>query len=407
MTTAPKLSTERLIHNRKRSARWLRVLIAGVAAIAVIAAIVVGFASFEVTRSVLDIPATEAGSSPAPTWPAPPTAHMATLTTVAQFPARSFLENLVVRNDGSILVTEETRRQLWYLPAPTPGTRERPIALHTFDHRPMGIVETEPNVFYVTTSGPKIFHTTDLYRVDLRNWHPGVRVPVHTVLRFPLTALFLDGSCVIAPNVILETDAGGGAIWRVDLSADGMSAKTRRWLKDPSMALERNSHIKGVPGVNGIRYDAATHTVYYTSTGQKLFMEERVDPKTLNPVGAPQVVAFGSMWDDFAIDTGAGVAYLATHRENTIERVPLDPRNGQELKRTVAGMPFDAGLVGPASFAFGTGPGEYGSVGYVTTDGGATQPPPGRRVAPARVLRVVLTPAGTPRLPLGTTAPGK
>jgi hypothetical protein len=38
----------------------------------------------------------------------------------------------------------------------------------------------------------------------------------------------------------------------------------------PEHALERNNHIKGVPGVNGLRYDTSTHSAYYTSTGQKL-----------------------------------------------------------------------------------------------------------------------------------------
>jgi len=40
----------------------------------------------------------------------------AKLTTVAVFPQNSFLENLAVRADGSILVTEILQKQLWYVP---------------------------------------------------------------------------------------------------------------------------------------------------------------------------------------------------------------------------------------------------------------------------------------------------
>jgi hypothetical protein len=390
MATATPLANNRLGHGHRHSHRWIRAGVAVVAAVAVLAIVIVGFAALEVTRSVLDIPKTEAGPSPAPTFPAPPAAHMASLTTVAQFPAKSFVENLAVRGDGSILVTEETRHQLWYLPAPSAGTRVRPLLLHTFGQRPMGIVEAEPEVFYVTTSDLGKLHSAYLYRVDLRDWHPGMVVPVNTVLHFPPQILFLDGSTVIGSHTILETDAVAGAIWRVDLSSDGTTATAHEWLKDPSMTVERNNHIKGVPGVNGIRYDKRTRSIYYTSTGQKLFMRERVDPRTLNPIGAPELIAYGSMWDDFAIDERSNVAYITTHRQNTIERVPLDPRSGQLRKTTVAGTPMDARLVGPSSFAWGRGRGEYGSVGYVTTDGGATAPPPGLGARAARVVRVTL-----------------
>jgi hypothetical protein len=369
--------------------------VAVVAGIALLAIVIVGLAALEVTRSVLEIPKTEAGSSPAPTFPARPAAHMATLTTVAQFPAKSFVQNVAVRHDGSILVTEETRHQLWYLPAPATGARVQPVLLHTFGQRPMGVVEAEPDVFYVTTSNLGKLHTAYLYRVDLRNWHPEMVVPVNTVLHFPPQVLFLDGSTLIGPHTILETDAIGGDIWRVDLSSGGTTATAHEWLKDPSMTVERNNHIKGVPGINGVRYDRRTRSIYYTSTGQKLFMRERVDPTTLNPVGAPVLIAYGSMWDDFAIDERANVAYITTHRQNTIERVPLDPRSGQLRKTTVAGMPIDARLVGPSSFAWGRAPGEYGSVGYVTTDGGATAPPPGLGAGKAGVLRLTLPRSGT------------
>src|SRR5215467_2301866 len=43
----------------------------------------------------------------------------AQLTTVAQFPAGYFLENVAVRADGSLLVTAVNKKELRYLPAPT------------------------------------------------------------------------------------------------------------------------------------------------------------------------------------------------------------------------------------------------------------------------------------------------
>lgn len=127
------------------------------------------------------------------------------------------------------------------------------------------------------------------------------------------------------------------------------------------------------PGINGVRYAARTNYLYYTSTAYQLFMR----------------VPVGSMWDDFTIDERRRVAYITTHRQNTIERVPLDPGSGQ-APRTAAGQPFDPRLVGPSSVAWGRRPGEYGRIAYVTTDGGLVAPPPDGIVRPAKLLRAEL-----------------
>ena len=80
------------------------------------------------------------------------TVARARLTTIATFPERFFLENLAVRGDGSILVTVLNHKQLWYVPAPANDLPVTPAPLATFDHFPMGIVETEPDIFYVGTA---------------------------------------------------------------------------------------------------------------------------------------------------------------------------------------------------------------------------------------------------------------
>jgi hypothetical protein len=214
-------------------------------------------------------------------------------------------------------------------------------------------------------------------------------VPVRQVLKFPFPISAVDGSSVLAPNVLLVTDAADGLIWRVDLSADGKKATARVWLKDPSMNPGRQV-VPPQPGINGIEYGAKTGYVYYTSTAQELFMRVRVDPRTLNPAAAPELIAKGHLWDDFDIDQSAGVAYITTHRQNTIERVPLDPHSSQ-AEQAVAGVPFDPQLVGPSRFAWGRGPGDVGSVAYITTDGGTTAPPPDGIVRPARLLRAELS----------------
>lgn len=65
-----------------------------------------------------------------------------------------------------------------------------------------------------------------------------------------------------------------------------------------------------------------------------------------------------------------------TASANTIDRVPLTPRHGTEVRHN-AGDPFDETLVGPSSAAWGRGPDDHGRVAYVTTDGGTTPPQDG------------------------------
>ncbi|MGV7904351.1 hypothetical protein PJN93_31540, partial [Mycobacterium kansasii] len=83
------------------------------------------------------------------------------------FPLNYFLENIAVRTDGSILVTALNHSELWYLPAPTSAIPVEPILIATLDGLTMGIVEAEPDIFYVGTLGDPA-----LYRFDFRGWTP-------------------------------------------------------------------------------------------------------------------------------------------------------------------------------------------------------------------------------------------
>ncbi|WP_201759178.1 hypothetical protein [Acidisarcina polymorpha] len=144
------------------------------------------------------------------------------------------------------------------------------------------------------------------------------------------------------------------------------------------------------PGVNGVRFAAKTNHLYYTATAKKLFMRIPVDPSTHDPAGEPELVVAGRMGDDFCIDEDAGVIYLATHRQNTIDRVSMDPAENSGFTQSVAGDPFDEELIGPSSGAWSRAPGEYGKVAFFLSDGGTASPPPDGIVRPAKLLRVEL-----------------
>jgi hypothetical protein len=311
----------------------------------------------------------------------------ATLSTLATFPKGYFLENLAVRADNSILVTSIKTHELWYVPPANLGEQVEPALLFAFEKSPTSMVEAEPDVFYLFTTDGYATHVSDLHRIDLRDWKPGQEIHPELVLTFPSAVRALNGCCLIGPRTILVADSFASLIWRVDLSEDGRSASASIWLKHYSMLYHPGELKPEQPGVNGLRFSNKTSYLYYTSTVLKLFMRMRVDRETLAPLGIPEYLGGDKMMDDFLLDEDAGVAYVTTHRENTIDRMSLEPDRSEE-RESVAGNPFDEELVGPSSGAWGRAPGEAGRVAFFTTDGGTTAPPPDGKVREAKVLRV-------------------
>jgi hypothetical protein len=314
-----------------------------------------------------------------------------TVTPVAYFPEKYFLENLAVRADGSVLITAVLQKELWYVPAPA-RTLTDPVLVHRFDHPITGIAEAEPGVFVLSLTEGYTSHESHLARLDLNGWTPGTPVTPEIIYSFDGRARALNGSCLLGPGVLAIADCFAGLIWRADLSEGARSATARVWAEHDTMADDPDSGLPWPPqpGVNGVRYSAKTGYLYYTSTVQKVFMRVPVDPATLDPSGAPEFVAAIDNADDFCIDAGAGFAYVTRHRANTLDRVPLVPRHGSEV-RHIAGDPFDPVITGPSSAYWGAGPGDEGRVMYVTTDGGTTAPP-GGVVRNASLLRVELRP---------------
>jgi hypothetical protein len=314
-----------------------------------------------------------------------------TLTPVAYFPEQYFLENLAVRADGSVLITTVLQRELWLVPGPEPTAEVSPVLVHTFDYPVMGIVETGPDVFVVCVTDGYATHQSYLARLDLGGWAPGDPVSPEVIYTFDDRVRSLNGACLLGPGVLAVADCFAGLIWRVDLADDGHGATARVWLADDTMAFDPDSGVAPPPqpGVNGVRYGPKSGYLYYTSTAQQVFMRVPVDPATLDPAGHAEFVAAIDSTDDFCLDEDAGFAYVTRHRGNTLDRVPLEPRHGSEV-RHIAGDPFDPVLAGPSSAFWGRGPGDVGRVAYVTTDGGRTAPPADGIVRRAALLRVEL-----------------
>ena len=322
-------------------------------------------------------------------------APQARLKAVAEFPKEYFLENLAVRQDNSVLVTAMNHNELWYVPPADGDTQVEPTRLHTFDTPTTGLAEIEPDVFLMLAGNLYTTHESFIYKIDLRRWNPGQPIEPELFCRFPTEARGLNGCCLLRPGVLLVADCFASLIWRVDFSADGGEPSMSVWKAHDSMGYYPGRMKPEQPGVNGVRYAARTHYLYYTATAKKLFMRIAVDPDSLEAKGEPEVVVAGRMGDDFCIDEDAGVIYLATHRQNTIDVVSMDPGLNSGFTQSVAGDPFTEALIGPSGGAWGRKPGQQGRTAFFIMDGGTASPPPSGPQT-AKLLRVDFEPITGP-----------
>ena len=291
------------------------------------------------------------------------------VTPVASFPPNSFLENITVRHDGSILITVANRYQLYYLPKPGSGA-VTPQLLHTFEQSPTGFVELEHDVFYISTTtfkdGPN-----NLWRLSMHNFTPtAVPKPVH-VLTLPNESKLLNGSCVLSPSAILCADSWADLIWRIDIPKNGRTPSARVWLKHSMLAHSQDPDKFDVPGANGIKFNHKNGNIYFTTTAQTIFGHVPVDPETLDPVGNPEDVTERWMWgDDLVLDEEAGFAYVTTHRQNTIDRIILETG----VRENVVEEPLNLDVIGPTAGSWSRERGDTGRVAYFLTDGVTKNP---------------------------------
>jgi hypothetical protein len=259
--------------------------------------------------------------------------------------------------------------------------------LYSFEFNAAFVVEWRNDVFLMGVADVYETHEARLYRIDLNGWSPGAPIAPERVLVFPQPWSGLNGGCLVAPDVLLAAGISG-LIWRVDLG-DPSRISARIWMRHDTMLNRPGDKKPEQPGTNGVQFDPRTGYLYYTTTSQQLMLRVKVDPVTHDPADLPEFVAGGRQWDDFLIDEDAGVAYVTTHRENTIDRVRLAHDGNRDGRTVIAGDPFVETLVGPSAGAWSRVPGERGRIAYFTTDGGTAQPPDGV-FRPAKILRVGL-----------------
>lgn len=271
--------------------------------------------------------------------------------TIAEFPRQTFLENLVVTDNGLVVTSHEDGRLLRIVQGKAPET------LAALPGRITGVAIDGAGGFVVTAFDPAgratVYRVSGAGRVE-RTWTVG-------------DGVFLNGIERIAPGRYLIADSYRGAVWSLDIAADRIGL----WLQSPLLA--RADEKSPLPAANGIRRDG--DSVLISNTARMTLV--RVPLQTDGSAGEPSIWAEKVNVDDFAVLPDRSIL-AATHIYNSVVRI--DPQGRVEV------LAEDAqGVTGSTSVALA----QDGRTAYITTNGGMFLPPAGG-VEPGRVIALQL-----------------
>jgi len=326
---------------------------------------------------------------------------------VHQFPNSSWIENIAVRANGSLLITEMTSPSLYHINPFLSHTQNAwQIASFPGHLGLLGITETDPDVFAVVAgnfslsppsgSTPKSY---SLYSVDMTTSPPCIT----RLTDFP-QASFLNGISYLPPpyNSLLLADSTLGVIFRYNLTNN----ETTTAIASPLLAKCSSSVLEGVNGMKlSFSSSGVAEYLYFTNAYCHFFGRLPIHP---NGTALPIPPALASLktpedflnhplawskyiisrtstpdyiFDDFVLyppnpanpnwGGGAGsnvTAYLATGTENIITQVLA---NG--MSSAIAGNLNSTEIVEPTGLAWGRTEKDNGVI-YVTTGGGLGGP---------------------------------
>lgn len=300
------------------------------------------------------------------------------LQTVFQFSnIPSWIENLVVRNDGTLLVTRTDVAELWSV---NPFSHTASL-IYTFPdgNGCGGIVEYAPEVFAVmclkiTLANATAFPGTGIvWKVDLSK---SGQTPIVSQIAALKESIFLNGITLLDKTALI-TDSTKGVIWRLNLHTGAHSIA----LSDPTMLPAPNAPVP--IGINGIKVH--DRDVYFTSSTQGIFCRVPFNEDG-NAVGPVEVLAAGSFQDDFIL-TRDGRAYIATNSENTV----VEWTQGQKGFKVIAGNLNSSAVAGGTAVQFARKGNDIDEETlYVTTSGALAAPVNGTFTEPGKVVKIIL-----------------
>lgn len=265
--------------------------------------------------------------------------------TIAEFPPGTFLENLVIDDAGSLLVTSYLDGRILHV---TPSGDVSTLA--EIPGYPVGIALDVDGTAYVTVHRESAFgppnpnQAMQVYMLDAQ-----APTGAEWVADLP-QASFLNGIERLSAGVFLIADSQTGQIFRFDAPSGEVSV----WLDDPLLYGQEGVPV---PAANGIKVFGGKVYISNSIAG-RLVEVSVVDGQ------ADAAAAFADInLDDFAFSE-AGILYGATHTETVVR---FHPDLGVEA---IAGA--DEAVSGNTAVALGKTDADRNAL-YVISDGGFFQ----------------------------------
>lgn len=287
-----------------------------------------------------------------------------------QYPIGTWIENLAIRQNGSLLFTSINAPGELHSLNPFDGTEPVLVASFPGFNTTLGIVETTPDNFYLLAdnysfsgpnAGPQPGSGT-VFQVDFANVSSSDGLPTVTKLVNVKEAKEFNGLTAFNDTLLLAADSALGAVWAIDT----LSSSAYILSQDPLMTpVGSTDGIK--LGVNGIHF--RNGSLYFTNTHLFLFAKLDLDSDA-RPRGPATVVARAleeegvqTTWDDFTLGYGE-VAFVASAGGNAVQAIKWDGSVSN-----VAGSVNSTLIAQPTSAKFGRTERDS-DVLYVTTAGG-------------------------------------
>lgn len=300
--------------------------------------------------------------------------------TLYQFPNNgSWVSNLALRKDGSLLLTRLDVPEVWSVDT----TSGDATLAHSFPNVTgcFGISEIDDDVFAVVTGNfsTKTYAPTpgsfSLEKLDFKtsgeDTNRALAAPTASKIAALPEAQALNGMATFSreSNLVLIADSPKGVAWKVDTKTGDYSVA----LNDTTMLPAAGQALP--LGINGLK--VLGDYVYYTSTTRMEYCRVKVHDDA-TAAGDYEVIASGFLPDNLDV-TSDGTAYLATDPQNSVVRVT---KFGQIS--LVAGGQLSTEIPGASSCRLS----DDQKTLYVGTSGGQVAPVLGTFMEPGKVVKI-------------------
>ncbi|KAK4183345.1 hypothetical protein QBC35DRAFT_508217 [Podospora australis] len=302
---------------------------------------------------------------------------------VYQFPNLAWIENIAVRSNGDLILTQLTPKAAVFAIEKPASSSPQIQLVNEFPadvEGLTGIVETTPDTFVFTGGN---LHTGEYFAwsVDFnRRPHPVVKQIVQLVdVGLP------NGLCTLPwlNHVVLISDSSLGQVWRLNTHTGNFDVA----VKVPEMTpVQQGGSGAAATGVNGITIFKGW--LYWTNSAAKTIYRLKITRDGSIARGAKvEVVAKLDVGfvDDFAIDLERGIIFVTTGLDNRVWAVDVHP--GGKAPVLVVGATNQLTVAGSTSAVFGRTSRDR-KVLYVTTSGALSAPVNGTLAEPGKVVGV-------------------